>query len=161
MTPQLVAAFKRSFLTAVPVALSSASAVAVEVLTSSDYKTTAITAGGGALATVASIFFRGVVEGLSDGQRAAVGNVLESDVQPVVNAILPKVDNLISAQAEKEGIHVTSSQVDDAVKAVESEVKDAFVHGATQETPAEMLPKTEAVAPAPEASAEATATPTA
>lgn len=159
MTPQLGAAFKRSFLSAVPVALSSAGAVAVEIINSADPKTAAVTAGGGALATLATLFFRGVVEGLSDGQRAAVGNVLESDVQPVVNAVLPLVHNTISAQAQKEGIHVTPDQVDSAVKAVEADVKDVFAANppspAVTAAPPGMAPVTSAVTPAEVAAAPA------
>lgn len=151
MSAQLKTALLRSLWPALLAALGTAGAAVGQVTVGADPTQVGITIGLGALSAAAVVLIRGLVEGLSDGQRAALGKVLASDVTPTVLTDTTSLLVPLATQAlQKAGLKVTDAQVtavaQSATRTVEHALTEALaaqngpVDPALLEPPAPVAP---------------------
>lgn len=127
MTAQLAAALKRSIFPALLAALAGAGAAVAQVQIGASQTQVWITIGLGAFSAAAVVVVRGVGEGLNDGQRAAIGKVLDSDVTAAsVTAAESTLVPLIQSELAKAGINVTAQSIDKHVEAAQAFAKQVF-----------------------------------
>lgn len=176
MTPQLKSALLRSLGTVAPIAVLLGAALSVQLLWPGNATAKEVTTLGlSALATAMPFIVRGLIEGLNDAQRNAVGAVLKSDVTPtVLNDTADLLAPLATKALAKAGLKVTSDQVQSVAKQAATQVEDALTaaiaaqHASTAvepsgraaavtEAPAASEPAPAAEAPAAESAPEESA----
>lgn len=128
MTPQLKSALLRSLGTVAPIAVLLGAALSVQLLWPGNATAKEVTTLGlSALATAMPFIVRGLIEGLNDAQRNAVGAVLKSDVTPtVLNDTADLLAPLATKALAKAGLKVTDDQVKSIAQAATTQVEDAL-----------------------------------
>lgn len=135
MSAQLKTALLRSLWPALLAALGTAGAAVGQVQVGADPTQVGITIGLGALSAAVIVLIRGLVEGLSDGQRAALGKVLASDVTPTVLTDTSALLVPLATQAlQKAGMKVTDTQVQAVAQAATRTVEHALTEALAAQT---------------------------